>query len=146
MVEISYHQKQAIRISTENESFSEKMRGTSILFVDDEYVNFLFFSELLANTGVAFFTAYTLSQASKYLEMDNISLVVISSSLASRTNFEVIRSIKIEYPNLPIITIIDGRDNDIEKACIEAGSDLYLSRYIDKNNLIEAIVELQHGV
>jgi CheY-like chemotaxis protein len=143
MVEISYQQEQAIRRSTELEFLSEKLRGISILFVEDEYVNFLFFSELLSDIGIKFYSAYTLSQILENLAMkDDISLVVVSSSLITHTKFEIIRSIKMKYPDLPIITIVSNNNLTAERACVEAGSDLYLSRFIDKSNLIEAIVEL----
>jgi CheY-like chemotaxis protein len=143
MVDISYEQKQSIRRSTEFEFFSDKLKGTSVLFIEDEYVNLLFFSELLSDIGVSFYSAYSLSKALEHLEkFNNISLVVVSSSLAKRTNYELITQLKRNYPNLPIITIIMNDGFRIESACFESGSDLYLSRYTDKNNLIEAIIEL----
>jgi CheY-like chemotaxis protein len=143
MVEISYQQKQTIRRNTEFEFFAEKLKGTSILFIEDEYVNLLYFSELLAETGVTFYTAYSFTKALDHLQkFNNISLVVVSSSVAKRSNYDLIRMLKQYFPDLPIITIIMNDGFRIESACLESGSDLYLSRYTDKNNLMEAIVEL----
>ncbi len=143
MVEISFHRSNIIRQSTEIECYSEKLRGARFLFVDDDYVNFLFFSELLSDTGIIFYRAYTITKTLQVLQKEkDISLVAVSASITRQTPYDIIHLIKSEFPSMPVITIIGEKNPVIEHACQEAGSDLFLSRYVDKHNLIEALAEI----
>ncbi len=143
MVELSFHRNAIVRQSNEFERMSEKLEGIRILFIDDDYVNYLFFSEMLSDTGVIFYRAFTLTKTLEVLQEEScISLIVVSSAISRKTGYNIVRSIKKNYPSIPVITILDEKNPFIESANQEAGSDLFISRYVDKHNLIEAIEEL----
>jgi CheY-like chemotaxis protein len=64
---------------------SEKLEGIRIFFIDDDYVNYLFFSEMLSDTGVIFYRAFTLTKTLEVLQEEScISLIVVSSAISRK--------------------------------------------------------------
>jgi CheY-like chemotaxis protein len=142
MPETTYQKPSTIRNIFETDSGPDRLRGANILYVDDEYVNYMYFSELLSDTGINFHHVFSTKQTLKYISSERkISIVIISSTIAQKTSFKIIRHIKQEFPSLPVITIIENRDLKLEQACIDAGSDFYFSQRIDKYFLIETLSE-----
>ncbi len=119
------------------------LQGRSILCVDDEYVNFLYFSELLSGTGATILRAFTCNQALTCITLEcKLCLVIISESFVNRMNYQIVSQIKNIAPGIPVIGII-GTDNEKNTSrFLQIGCDLYLSRYIDNVHLIEMINEL----
>jgi CheY-like chemotaxis protein len=126
-----------------SESPAGLLRDTNILYIDEDYVNYLYFSELFSDSCINFHRVCTPAEAIHYLKGHNeISLILIASIYAQKSNYSIIKLIKYLFPAIPVITILERKDQRTEQTCIEAGSDLYLSRFIDKLNLFEALSEL----
>lgn len=121
----------------------DKIIGKKILYIDDEYVNFLYFSELLTDSGVEIFRAFSFSQVEFWLTTKTeFSFVIISNNFLEQFGYDLVSLLKEHNSNLHVVVAIDElRINDIQ-SCVEAGCDLYLSRYIDSFNLIEALADL----
>ena len=113
------------------------------MYIDDEYVNFLYFSELLSGTGANVLRACSDSQALMSVASDcRISLAIISASFIGRINFQVVSQLKSIAPHLPVIGIIGSNNIRNVNKFLEMGCDLYLNRHIDSNQLGEIICEL----
>jgi CheY-like chemotaxis protein len=121
---------------------STLLHGIQILFIDDDYVNFLYFNELLGGSGSEVMRAVSVSQAIYKLKYENaIRVVFMSAEFAERFNYSILRFFKDRFPDLPIITIIDDQSSKAQKRCIEEGSDCYIHRHIDNNHLVELIMD-----
>jgi response regulator RpfG family c-di-GMP phosphodiesterase len=122
---------------------SSRFDHTTVLYIDDEYVNYLYLSELLIDSGINLYRVYTAEEVAEYLfSSKDIALVILSSTYAGKTAREIYPVIKRIHPQLPIITIIwEEGDLKNEVVCSDADSDLCISGYIDRANLLEALSE-----
>lgn len=122
------------------------LEGRSILYIDDEYVNYLYFSELLSETGATILRAYSLHQAIIRIRSEHqLCLVMISASANKRMSNQIVSRIRQIAPNIPMIGIIGNDDNEESESFLKIGCDLYLNRYIDNIHLIEIVNELLEG-
>ncbi len=130
--------------SIENSAITYKdLTNKCILYIDDDYVNYLYFSELLARTGASILRAYSLDEALAWISGEyKLCLVIISGSFASRMDYKLVSQIKKIAPNLPIIGILSNNNHEGIHRFLEDGCDLYLNRHIDDIQLIEMINEL----
>lgn len=128
---------------TDPQNSHQNLQEKNILYIDDEYVNFLYFSELLSGTGANVLRACSDSQALMSVASDcRISLAIISASFIGRINFQVVSQLKSIAPHLPVIGIIGSNNIRNVNKFLEMGCDLYLNRHIDSNQLGEIICEL----
>lgn len=116
---------------------------TRLLFIDDNYVNFLYFNELLIDSGGEIIRAVSISQALYKLKFeDGITLIFISASFAENNDYTIIRFLKDKFLSIPIISIIDDQPNKVQQKCLEKGSDYIIKRHFDSNYLIEMIRDI----
>ncbi len=131
------------KLLTDPQNSHQALQGRSILYIDDEYVNFLYFSELLSGTGAKVLRACSDSQALMSVASDcQICLVIISGSFVRGINYQVVSQLKSIAPHLPVIGIIGSNNNGDAHKFLEVGCDLYLNRHIDNAQLSEIIIEL----
>ena len=127
----------------DNLLFNNNLRGRNILYLDDEYVNYLYFSELLSDTGVNLIRAFSAEQALMNVAVDSqICLVIISESINSGIHQNLISQIRSQAPKLPIVGIIGLENGDCNQKFLQSGCDLYINRHIDNIQLIEMVDEL----
>jgi CheY-like chemotaxis protein len=126
-----------------NHTHTRSFEGINILYIDDDYVNYLYYNELLSESGIILHRVCSSDQAIHYMHsFKKFSLVMVSSAIAMNSCLEIIRNIKNTFPNMLVITILENNDPEKEQACIDAGSDISLTRFIDQINLIEVLSEL----
>jgi response regulator RpfG family c-di-GMP phosphodiesterase len=113
------------------------------LFIDDEYVNYLYFSELLNSTSVEIIQAISLSQAIHWLNSQTeIKIIFISAAFAESFNDSVIRLLKEKYTTIPIIFIEDDLPGRKSKKCHQWERGYFIDRYIDSDHLTETIIDV----
>lgn len=117
--------------------------NTRLLFIDDDYVNYLYFTELLENSGGEIIRTVSVSQALFKLKLEkNIKIIYISAPFAGSFDYKIIRFLKDKYLSIPIVTIIDNQSREAQQRCLEEGSDCCIDRHIDSDHLIESIMDL----
>lgn len=120
-----------------------QLKGKSVLFIDDDYVNFIFFKELLTGITQNICRSVSLSQALTTLkESSDFCMIILSNSLPESFNNFALRTIKTRYPEIPIISLIDSPSRYLEADLLKAGSNLCISRYTDHDHFIEAFIEV----
>ena len=118
-------------------------KETRLLFIDDNYVNYLYFSDLIANSGGEIIKVVSISHALYKLKFEiGIKIILISALFAESFNYPIIRFLKDKFVSIPIITIIDDQSNDAQQRCPEEGSNCYLQRNIDSDHIIESIRDI----
>jgi CheY-like chemotaxis protein len=116
----------------------KELNSLSVLFIDDDFVNYTYYRELIKETASNIFRAVSLKQALQMLT-DNkcISLIIMSASLPENFNNFALRNIKSRFPAIPIITSLNSYSRYMEADLLKAGSNGCISRYIDREHLIE---------
>ena len=119
------------------------LEGESILYIDDEYVNYLYFSEILSGTGAKILRAFTTNQALSFIAVENqVCLTIVAESFTWRMNNRIVSQVKNISPDMPVIGIFETDNGKSKSKFLQSGCDLYISRYIDNIHLVEMINEL----
>ena len=119
------------------------LEGKSILYIDDEYVNYLYFSEILSGTGAKISRAFTTNQALSFIAVESqLCLAMVAESFAGRMNNHIVPQVKNISQDIPVIGIVETDNGKSKSKFLQSGCDLYISRYIDNIHLIEMINEL----
>ena len=114
--------------------------GTA-LYIDDDYVNYLYFRELFSDSLYNILGATTLNQAFQTMLLQkDIGLVVISDLFMNEENTALLRLFRKSFPDVPLILMV--YDNKPLDSFSELGFDLYINRQTDREHLIESISEL----
>ena len=130
-----------IPFSDTNLSYCGFIRS-KVVYIDDEYVNYLYLSELLADTGVLLQRVCSGEEIATYLFSSNdVALIILSTSCAAEAYKETYSAIKRINTLIPIITISWEGDLKNENKLYDIAGDLSISGYIDRGNLIEALSE-----
>lgn len=108
----------------------------SVLIVEDEVHNYILLDKILFKTKIKTYYAENISNALKIIENNIINLVLLDIKLGKESGYDLIKIIKNNYPELPVI----GQSafalfEDIQKAK-ELGFDSYIVKPISKRNLI----------
>lgn len=112
----------------------------TILVVEDIEVNFRLIQAILSRTNVTLIKAIDGDNALKiFKKIKNIDLVLMDIKLPGINGYEVTRQFKEIRKEVPIIAqTAYSMDGDEDKA-LEAGCDDYISKPINKAELVEKI-------
>ncbi|MBN1598968.1 MAG: response regulator [Bacteroidales bacterium] len=118
------------------------LKGIKLLFIDDDYVNYIYFHEMLKPSGVIVERAISLPEAVYKLKTSfDIRIAIISLTDINNSNQDIIRSVKGMFPELPILTITD-RQYTLKQDYFTAGCDSYINRHTDFDQLVNTIEDL----
>lgn len=129
--------------SSNQEINSTLPENTSLLFIDDDYVNYLFFNDLLNNTDLKINKAASVSQALYKLKFESgIGIIFISAAFAEVYNYTIIRYLKKWYSTIPLVTVIENASyiSQIKSSVKEC--EYFIDMHMDRNHLIETIAEI----
>lgn len=108
-----------------------------ILIVDDEEAIRGLFSELFEKEGYRTNTCATGEETLELLKKENFDVVLLDIKLPGISGLEVLKSIRDNYKNLPVVMITGfGYDEDL----ISKTKQLGCSGYIGKNMPISQII------
>ena len=115
-----------------------------ILIVDDEPQNVELLEAHLAPRGYEIVTASTGEDALEKLAGHPIDLILLDVMMPGMDGFEVIRRVRQDdtYRLLPIIVVTALRETDARLKGIEAGCDDFISKPIDKMELLARVRSL----
>lgn len=115
-----------------------------ILIVDDQPQNVELLEALLVNQGYGIVTASNGKEALKKLSENVIDLILLDVIMPDMDGFEVTRRIREDDVNrlLPIILVTALHETENRVRGIEAGCDDFLSKPIDKSELLARVRSL----
>lgn len=112
------------------------------LYIDDDYVNYLYFKELFSETPYKILSATTFNQALQTMLLQtDISMVVISDLFMNGENAIFLRLFRDSFPDVPLVLMVYG-DNVTHEKFSGLDFDLYINRQTDMDHLLESISEL----
>ncbi len=114
----------------------KKLKGKTILIVEDEEYSLLILEELLKPIGVSIITATDGLQAiQSCIDNPEIDLVLMDIQLPKLDGLEASRRIKKIKPNLPIIAQTANALHEDKQRTLSAGCNDYISKPIDSGQL-----------
>ncbi len=117
------------------------MTDPTILIVEDERDTVEMYRIVLEVEGYQVMVAYTLQGAIKQLEKKKPDLVLLDVALRGTSGLDLCEKIRgdPELADLPVV-IISNLDSPEEiKAGLDAGANVYLTKPISQNELLEAV-------
>ena len=139
-----YHSRIISTLNAMDRELKEMLpEETRLLFIDEDYVNYIYFNELLSNSGAEIINAVSIPQAIYKLKFEKgIKIIFISAGFAENYNFPIIRYLKDKFLLIPIVTILDEQSNDLQQKCFDEGSDYCFNRHLDSNHLTKSIRDI----
>lgn len=141
---IPYEEIEQIDVKSNEEIIQEKyniLKEKTILIVEDDETSYEYLKVVLEEYGTNIIWAKDGKSSIVYCkENPNIDMVLMDINMPEMNGYEATKEIKKFSPNLPVIAqtafAIAG---DREKA-IDAGCDDYISKPIDRNELLDLII------
>lgn len=124
-----------------------KLKGASLLLVEDNEINQEFASELLQSVGMHIQTAANGLEALSYLEKMNFDAVLMDIQMPEMDGFTATQSIRSQkrFENLPIIAMTAGAMSGDRERALKAGMNDYVAKPIDPQNLLKKLVKWIHA-
>lgn len=115
-----------------------------ILIVDDQPQNIELLEAYLVPQGYEIVTAASADEALGKLSENQIDLILLDVMMPGMDGFEVTRRIRqdSQYQLLPIILVTALRESENRVKGIEAGCDNFLSKPVDKMDLLARVRSL----
>ncbi len=83
--------------------------------------------------------------ALEYLEREQVDLILLDIGMPKMNGIEVLQEIKLLKPKVKVIMLTSCKDKEIVLKCLNLGADGYLSKDIDCDGIIDAIVRVYDG-
>lgn len=118
-----------------------------ILVVDDEEPIRELLGEFFRKRGYQVTTAATAEEASRLSDEVHPDVVILDIDLQGVDGFEVLQTIKVTHPNLPVIMLTGmGFDDELLQEALQRGAAGYVSKTLSLEQLLMEIHRtLNHG-
>ncbi len=121
-------------------------KGKRILIVEDDYVNYLYFHEILSGANACLIRAVSLQEALDMITSAiRFDLLIINTSIPGNENCRTVKRMKLLWPDIRIIAIA-GCDCTNRRQCCPAGCDTLISYNVDSNEMMIAVNDLFAGI
>lgn len=121
-------------------------KNKNLLIVEDDEYSTLYITELLGNSGFMIQHVTSGREAIKMVAMDKIDIILLDIQLPEMDGYEVASKVKSISPLTRIIAQTAYAMKEDKSKALEAGCDDYVSKPINKNELLNKIyAQLTHG-
>jgi CheY-like chemotaxis protein len=115
-------------------------QGKKILIVEDDYVNYLFFHEILSFSYACLIRAVSLQEAFDMLASGNrFDLVIINTAIPGNENCRSVKRMKLLWPHIRVVAISGC---ECANRCFPSGCDTMISRDIDSYDMRNMVNEM----
>jgi putative two-component system response regulator len=127
-----------------NAAFASSDSPPLVLAVDNDHANLELLSAFLDGTGCTFAAATSGAEALAVIADRRPDLVLLDVVMGDMDGFEVCRRIKSDPANrlLPVVLVTGLNTVDDRVLALEAGADDFLSKPIDRNELMARVITL----
>ncbi len=117
------------------------LKGKTILIAEDDISSYSYLLEILRKKGINCIRAKNGKEAVDYCKSNReIDLLLMDINMPVMNGYEATKQIKIINPELPIIAQTAYAMSGDQEKILSTGCDLYLSKPIGKQQLLEAII------
>lgn len=118
------------------------LKEKSVLFIDDDYVNFLYYKEMISDIAPKIIRTISLQQAMQKLVCDaDICLIVLSASLPDNHQNFALKYLKAQYPYIPVIILLSSHSRQSESEFLLAGADTCINHHTNHDHFTEILLE-----
>ncbi len=104
------------------------LNGVTVLLVEPEPENRSFYSQQLQNVNMNVVASDTLNAMQELAENQNPDVVIVNPSYNITVGINMVRLLKQEFPELPVITMSLTMREDHLDAIMESGVSLHINR------------------
>jgi signal transduction histidine kinase/ActR/RegA family two-component response regulator len=127
-------------VKPESTSNYFNLRGISVMLIEDDLITASLYSTYLKNSGIQLIHFTHPVYALKYLNKNDIDVVVMDFILPQISGLDLIKSLRENRSSLPII-VQTAYLNEIEKKlCFDNGCDEFITKPVSKVTLFSAIL------
>jgi len=118
-------------------------KGKRILIVEEDYVNYLYFHEILSQAGACLIRAVTVQEAIEMISgTAPFDLIIMNTGIPGNENCKAMQRIKLNWPALHVLAIAGCSCRENQKNCRINACDTFMTFNVDCNELILVINEL----
>ncbi|GAB3197286.1 PAS domain S-box-containing protein [Pontibacter aydingkolensis] len=132
-------------IEEEEETFLNKLSGIKVLLAEDNEINQLLLTTILANWGVETDVVTNGLDALEKAFSKPYDLILMDMQMPVLDGYEAIEQLRASAcvnASLPVISLTAHAAHDEIKKCLASGATAYLSKPFDTNDLFKTIVKL----
>jgi len=85
------------------------------------------------------------AEAMAKIRQQEFDLVLMDISMEDRNGLEVLESLRVEYPRLPVLILSMYSEEQYAMVALKAGANGYLSKDAEPDELIRAIRQIASG-
>lgn len=111
-----------------------------VLLVEDNAINLAIVQDLLTYNGAQVSVATNGVQALEVLETGEFDVVLMDCRMPVMDGFEATRQLRVRGFSLPVIALTANAYEEDRKACRLAGMDDFVSKPVDEEKLLQAIL------
>jgi CheY-like chemotaxis protein len=115
--------------------------GKTILAAEDIPINFKLLELILKKTNVNLIWVQNGEEAIKYVKTNEVHLVLMDIQMPVMDGYDATKAIKLFKPKLPIIAQTAFTMTNEKENSLKAGCDAYISKPINKNELLALIAK-----
>lgn len=121
--------------------------GKKILIVEEDYVNYLLFHEMLSCSYACLIRAVSLQEAFDMLGSGtNFDLIIANANMPGNENCRSIKRIKLLWPHIRIIAISFNDCRNVKSHCSPSGCDIMINYGIDSYDMRTVVNEMFYPV
>jgi len=122
-------------------------QGKRILIVEDDYVNYLFFHEILSFSYACLIRAVSLQEAFDMLASGNrFDLIIINTAIPGNENCRSVKRMKLLWPHIRVIAIAGCACDNKNSRCFPTGCDTMINLDIDSYDMCNVVNEMFYPV
>jgi CheY-like chemotaxis protein len=118
---------------------NSKVNTGKILIVDDEPLNLKLVARTLVNAGYATTLASSGEEAMDCLAAEQFDAVVSDVLLPRMSGFELLQSLHVRFPHLPVILMTALAQADMREAALAWGATAFFEKPVKREELIAAL-------
>ncbi len=118
----------------------QRLNSTTILVIEDSLMCQALIKAFLRETGTILIMADTGGKALKLIKNREVDLVITDLRLPDTNGVEILKTIKHNYPDVPVIVQTASNIEFNEEDCIKAGCDAYITKPYSRSVFIDTII------
>ena len=115
------------------------LNDVKVLYVDDTKINTIVFNGLLKGTGIDATYAFSGPEALSIVKEKTFDIIFLDYFMPGMDGMETFKKLRENGTTCPIIVITADAVNDAEKRFLDFGFDNYLSKPVQRNDLLNMI-------